>query len=79
MKDAPCKKRKIVTLPENYTIIDGIIYDTNTGLRYGCILRCSGGVGWSHCNISDDGECPHCEHISRKAKARCKKRSGEVE
>jgi len=32
---------KHVTLPENYTIVDGTIFDMNTGLRVGCILMCS--------------------------------------
>jgi len=57
-------KVEIVTLPENYTIIDGVIYDTNTGLRWGCIHQCSGGKDWAYCNLFDENECPFCEHVA---------------
>ena len=60
---------KVVTLPENYTIVGGnVIYDMDTGLRVGCITLCSGGKDLSHCTVGEDNECSMLPHLVRKRK-----------
>jgi len=56
---------KHVTLPENYAIIEGVIYDMNTGLRFGCIQGCDNNnpLAESHCNLNEDGKCPYVAHL----------------
>ena len=57
---------KHVTLPENYTIVNGVIFDMNTGYRVGCMIFCSNkqtaGIK-PNCECGESGECNNSGHL----------------